>query len=545
MSPRVRSHGPHTPSIDLSKMTDETIESVSTKARAGSREDGLASRNPLTGAVLGRVPILGAEEVRQLVSRARRAQAEWAARSPRERARALQRLRRIVADRADEIGGLIRSETGKVMGEALGAEVLVSCDYLAYLADLLPRALRGRKAGTGWLPHRRARVTYEPYGVVGAITPWNYPFTLSMGAAATAIAAGNAVILKPSEHTPLTGRLVGELIAEATDLVDLVPVATGDGGTGAALVSAGVDKVAFTGSVASGRKVMAAAAETLTPVVLELGGKDAMIVCEDADIERAARGAVWAGFYGAGEICQSVERVYVLEPVYDSFVQAVVAAARRVRASDEPESMIGSLIAPFQVETVESHVRDARDRGARVLLGGRRIEGSGHFFEPTVIVDVDHEMQVMRSETFGPVLPIMKVADEEEAIRWANDSDYGLDASVWSRDRARARRIGDRLDVGSVLINDHLINYALADLPFGGRKNSGFGRVHGLEGVREFVRPKSWVEDRFAFARELHWFREGGSGEELARSLLGLYHGRGVVDRVKGGLDLLRRILGR
>jgi acyl-CoA reductase-like NAD-dependent aldehyde dehydrogenase len=300
-----------------------------------------------------------------------------------------------------------------------------------------------------------------------------------------------------------------------------------------------VDKIAFTGSSATGKKIMAAAAESLTPVVLELGGKDAMIVCEDADIERAARGAVWGAFYGCGQICMSVERAYVADAVYDEFVQAVIAEARRVRTSDEPEAMIGSLIAPFQLEKVDSHVKSAQSQGARVVLGGRPIKGPGYFYEPTVLVDVDHGMDVMRDETFGPVLPIMRVPNDEEAVRLANDSDFGLDASVWTRSSARARRMAGQLRVGSVLINDHLINYLIPDLPFGGVGHSGFGRVHGQEGLREFVRPKAWVEDRVTLKREPYWFEEGGSGEELVKNLLKFRHGRGPLRRLGAAWRML------
>jgi succinate-semialdehyde dehydrogenase/glutarate-semialdehyde dehydrogenase len=503
------------------------------------RRERLVCTNPLTGGEIGDVPIMGVEEVRGLVAAARSAQAEWSGRSLEERARALGRLRRTLVDRAEDIAGVVRSETGKVVGEAM-SELVIACDQLGYLERTAPSILLARRAGSGWLGSRRARVVYEPYGVIGAITPWNYPFAISVASLATATAAGNAVVLKPSEYTQMTGTLLGELFAEATGLESLVTVATGDGTTGAALIESGVDKIVFTGSSTTGRKIMAAASESLTPVVLELGGKDAIIVLEDADIERAARGAVWGAFYGCGQVCMSVERAYVVDAVYEQFVQAVVAEARRVRASDEAEAMIGSLIAPFQVEKVERQVRDAVTRGARVLLGGRSISIPGHFFQPTVVVDVNHEMEIMREETFGPVLPIMRVADESEAVRLAADSEYGLDASIWTRDRARARRIAAQLDVGSVLINDHLVNYAMADLPFGGVGNSGFGRVHGMEGLREFVRTKAWVEDRLAMKREPHWFVEGGSGEDMAKALLTLRHGHGPFRRLSAGWQLLR-----
>jgi succinate-semialdehyde dehydrogenase/glutarate-semialdehyde dehydrogenase len=386
-------------------------------------------------------------------------------------------------------------------------------------------------------------VRYEPYGVIAAITPWNFPFAISMSSVNTALAAGNAVVLKPSEHSPATGRLVGELLAEATGLPSLVAVAPGDGRTGAALVAAGVDKIAFTGSTATGRRIMAAAAESLTPLVLELGGKDAMIVCADADVRRAARGAVWGAMFGCGQVCMSIERAYVAAEVYEEFVEAVVAEARQVKSADGPEAHIGSMIGAFQRDKVKCQLDEARSSGARVLLGGRVVEGPGYRFEPTVVVDVDHDMAIMREETFGPVLPIMAVADDEDAIRLANQSEYGLDASVWSRDSERANRIAERLEVGAVVINDHLINYLMADLPFGGARGSGFGRVHGQEGLREFTRPKAIVEDRIALAREPYWFEERGSGEGTVGALLDFRHGPGLGQKMAGAWRLVRGAL--
>lgn len=504
--------------------------------------DTLQSRDPARGAALGTVPILGATEVRDLVSRAREAQARWWALGWRGRRRALDRLRHLIVERSDEIAELIARETGKPLGDALLGEVLGACEHLRYAARRARRVLRPRRVSTGFLLGRRACVEYEPYGVVAAITPWNYPFLINVSALADALAAGNGVVLKPSEVTPQVGALTCELVHDAIGMEGLVGLATGDGSTGAALISAGVDKVVVVGGRETGRRVMEAAAKAPNgpvAVTLELGGSDAMIVCADSDLPRAARGAAWGAFFNCGQSCQAVERCYVEASVYDAFVRLAVAESRRVRTSDEPEATMGPLTTDAQVEKVETQLRDAVSRGARVLLGGRRISGLDRFFEPTVVVNVPEDAALLREETFGPILPIVKVADADDAVRRANDGQLGLSASVWSRDRAKARRIAARLRAGSVMINDTLINYVTPGAPFGGRKGSGFGVVHGDDGIREFAQPRATIEPRFEMAVEPYWFGGMLASVPRARAVLRWAHGRGLR-RVWDGWRALR-----
>jgi acyl-CoA reductase-like NAD-dependent aldehyde dehydrogenase len=348
----------------------------------------------------------------------------------------------------------------------------------------------------------------------------------------TALAAGNAVVLKPSEVTPTVGLAIGELF-EDDDWGDLVQVVTGGGATGEALVRSGVDKIVFTGSVRTGKRVMAAAADTLTPVLLELGGKDPMIVCADADLDRAAKGAVWGAFQNSGQTCMSVERVYVEDSVRDAFVDRVVLETARIR-QDAEGGDIGSMTFGPQVDIVESHLADATSKGAKVLVGGSRIDRPGLWFEPTVLVDVDHSMEVMTEETFGPVLPIMSVADADEALRLANDSVYGLNSSVWTADDTLGSSIANRLQAGNVCVNDCIVSYAVSGLPFGGVKQSGIGRVHGAEGLREFSNVKSVLSSRVGTPRELWWFPVPKGLDALGIRSLRLRFGSSVADKLKG-----------
>jgi acyl-CoA reductase-like NAD-dependent aldehyde dehydrogenase len=499
----------------------------------------LTTINPATLEVLGTVPEHGEAEVRQAVQRARAAFRAWSTRSFAERREDMLAVRDHLLDRADDVVNAITAETGKTRFDALMIEVLVTADLIGHYARHGERILRPERVSAGtFAPLKRGRIEYEPLGVVAVISPWNYPFALTMTPVVTALFAGNTVVLKPSEVTPLVGVLVGELFANGASQPDLVQVVTGGGATGNHLVRAGVQKVCFTGSVATGKKVMAAASETLTPVLLELGGKDPMIVLDDADVERAARGAVWGAFANSGQTCIAVERVYVHERIYDTFVSKVVERTKQLRQGHDREGDavdVGSMTFPPQVDTVERHLADAVAKGARVLTGGaRRDDLGGLFFEPTVIVDVDHSMELMREETFGPVLPIVKVADEQEALRLANDSPYGLNSSVWTATPERARRVADALDAGSVCVNDCLVNYGVASLPFGGVKDSGIGRAHGAAGLREMSRTKAVLEDRFSMRREVQWYPVPRWGHAAARRALKVLYRRGLRNKLRG-----------
>ncbi|HSG48868.1 MAG TPA: aldehyde dehydrogenase family protein, partial [Longimicrobiales bacterium] len=367
-----------------------------------------------------------------------------------------------------------------------------------------PGHLAPRRTGAGWLLSKSGWVEHEPYGVIGAITPWNYPFIIAMDCVTPALFAGNAVVIKPSEFTPVTTLLIPDLCDQAGIPRGLVQVVTGDGSTGRALIQGGVDRVVFTGSTATGRKVMETASATLTPVTLELGGKDAAIVLEDADLDRAARGIVFGGFFNAGQTCISVERVFVVRSVYDSFVERVVSATRELRAGSDDQADVGPVITAQQFDIVGGHVRDALARGARALTGGAPT-GSGRVFPPTVLVDVDDSMAVMRDETFGPVLPITPVDDEDEAVAKANATGYGLFASVWTGDRRRGVRVARRLRAGGVSVNDVLSHYSVPHLPVGGVGESGFGRRRGLEALDEMTRTRTLLVDRAGLRREPFW----------------------------------------
>lgn len=484
--------------------------------------------SPSDGRHLGSVPIHTADDVEAAIRLAREAQSGWGELAPPARARRLKRLRHTLGDRSEEIADLLQAETGKPRVEAL-TEIVVIADVMRFYARVAQRVLGARRVGTSWLVGKSASVRREPYGVVGAITPWNYPFVLTMDAVVAALFAGNAIVLKPSEYTPLTALKLVELAREAGLPEGLVSVVTGDGTTGAALAHSSVDKLFFTGSTATGKKVLAAAAETLTPVGLELGGKDPALVLGDADLERTARGIVYGAFFNAGQTCISTERVFAVSSIYDALVDRITELTNELTAGSEGEYDVGPMVTPFQVAIVEAHVEDARERGARVTVGGKRAGEGSQVFLPTVIADVDPSMKVMRDETFGPLLPVMRVEDEEEAIRMANATSYGLFASVWTKDLARGRAVAARIRAGGVSINETLVHYAVPGLPMGGVGESGFGRRRGVEGLEEMSVTRSMLVHRWGFRSEIWWFPYRPEVRGVVYALLHFMTGRGLM----------------
>jgi acyl-CoA reductase-like NAD-dependent aldehyde dehydrogenase len=497
--------------------------------------DGIPVENPATGEVIRTVARTPPEAVGAVVARARAAQPAWEALGFEGRARVLRRAQRWTVDNAERIVRTIVAETGKTWEDAQNAEVGYAAGAFGfwarhareYLADERVRSASPLVLG------RRLVVRYRPLGVVGVIGPWNYPLTNSFGDCIPALAAGDAVVVKPATATPLTSLLMLEGLRESGLPEDVLQVAVGRADTAEALIDA-VDMVMFTGSTETGRKVAERAARTLTPVSLELGGKDPMVVLADADLERAANAAVYYSMQNGGQTCISVERVYVEAPVHEQFVHKVTEKVRALRQGvpGGPGSVeVGALTVASQLDLVRRHVDEARRAGARVAVGGHaHEEDGGRFFEPTVLTEVDHAMSCMTEETFGPTLPVMRVSDADEAVRLANDSPYGLGASVWTRDLARGEEIARRIEAGAVCVNDAQINYFAYELPMGGWKASGLGQRHGAGGIRKYCRQQSVLVTRIAPRRELHFFPYRARTTRLLGRLFKLLYGRGRRD---------------
>ncbi len=519
-------------------MESGTAQESSTAVNGTRVNGGGAERievlNPATGATVGSVAVDSPESVAKVVARVRANQAEWETLGIEGRYRWLGELRDWILDNTERIADTMQAETGKVRSD-------VSLD-LVYVADLIN--FYGAKAGkfigdetvrphSPLLASKKLLVQYRPHPVVGVISPWNFPLAMGLGDSIPALQAGAAVVVKPSEFTPLSLIEVVKAWKEEIGAPDIFDCVMGTGEAGGALID-NVDYVQFTGSDRTGRKVMGRAAETLTPVSLELGGKDPMIVLADADVDRAANAAAWGGMVNSGQLCISVERIYVEEPVYDEFVAKLTKEVNGLRQGPDgrrPEKDVGAMTSPNQSAVVEDHVNDALTNGARALTGGKKVDGSGDYFEPTVLVDVDHSMKVMRDETFGPVVGVMKVRDSEEALRLANDTRYGLAASVFG-EKDRAESLARRVEAGSVNVNDVIINMAAMGVPMGGWKQSGIGVRHGEYGIKKYCRPESIVVTRFGGKREPNWF-------PYTRSRRGLV---GRVSRAFNARDWRRRL---
>lgn len=469
----------------------------------------MRSSEPASGEIIGEVPEASRDDVLRAVARARKAQAAWALLPVTERATRLLRFRDALVDRAEELIDLISREVGKPRTDALVHEVAVAVDQLTWYCAEAERILAPRELELHLLRHKRSVVHHVPRGVVGILSPWNFPFVIPMNDVFAALVTGSAVVVKPSERAPLVLQKAKEIF-DATGLPeDLFGVVHGGADVGQALIEAGIQKLVFTGGVETGRKVAAACGAQLVPCILELGGKAPLLALADCDVERTANAIVYGGFANAGQACISVERVYAHASIHDRLVDRVGALARELRVGDPRHEAVdvGALTHPRQLEVAEAHVADAVEKGARVVTGGKRREGRGTFFEPTVLANCTHAMTVMTEEIFGPIVPIQKVASDDEAVRLANDSHLGLNAYVFTRDRERGRKLAERIEAGSVLVNDVLVNYGAVEAPFGGVKQSGWGRVHGEDALRDMAELRHVQTSRVPeTARDPLWF---------------------------------------
>jgi acyl-CoA reductase-like NAD-dependent aldehyde dehydrogenase len=481
------------------------------------------SLSPATGDVVGTHPVHTEEEVRAAVDRAREEAAWWSALSFDERNQHLSTWKGVITRRLAQLADVMHQETGKPHGDAM-LEAALAIDHLAWAGGHAEKVLRRRRVPSGLLmANQAASVEYRPLGVVGVIGPWNYPVFTPMGSIAYALAAGNAVVFKPSEYTPGVGEWLARTFLESVGR-PVLSVVTGFGETGAALCRAGVDKVAFTGSTATGKRVMAACAETLTPVVIEAGGKDALIVDLDADIDAAADATLWGACGNAGQTCTGVERVYVHERVYDDFLASLTSKARGVRADDTSGAQLGPITMPKQLEVIRSHIQDALDRGGRAVVGGIDAVGE-RYVQPTILVDVPEDSLAVREETFGPTVTVAKVRDMDDAVERTNATRYGLGSTVFSK--ARGMEIAERIRSGMTAINGVITFAGVPALPFGGVGDSGFGRIHGPDGLREFTYSKAIARQRFKPLMPLTSFRRTEKHEQQLASMMTVLHGRG------------------
>jgi acyl-CoA reductase-like NAD-dependent aldehyde dehydrogenase len=494
-----------------------------TSTNAGAGPATFDSLDPATDEVIATFPVHTADDVEQAVARAREAAHWWRGLGFDGRAERLLRWKGVLTRRMAQLCDVVHRETGKPRGDAQ-LEVVLAIEHIDWAARNARSVLGTRRRAAGKLMSNQvATVEYHPLGVVGVIGPWNYPVYTPLGSIVYALAAGNAVVFKPSEYTPAVGKWLVDAFREVVPEHPVFGLVTGFGATGAALTTSGVDKIAFTGSTATGKKIMAAAAQNLTPVLIEAGGKDPLLVDADADLDAAAEATVWGAFSNSGQTCIGVERVYVHERVHDEFVAKVVEQARQVRAGSDVRAQYGPVTMPSQLDVIRGHIADALARGGRALVGGQDAVGD-RYVQPTVLVDVPEDADAVRHETFGPTVTIAKVRDMDEAVEKANDTSYGLAATVFSK--ARGMELARRLRSGMASVNAPLSFAGIASLPFGGVGDSGFGRIHGPEGLREFARSKAIARQRFRAPVVLTSFARKQKTDALVAKLVTVLHGK-------------------
>lgn len=513
------------------------MEAVDIRGNSLASPSSFSVADPATGEKLAEYPLFGPEDVDRAVAEAREAFLKWSRIPFGQRGRILRRAAALLAERADHVAAVISRETGKLKLDALVAEIFPTCDLLRFYGRNAKRFLEPVRAkGNPVLPGRRAYYTFEPRGVVAVIAPWNYPFTLASGPAISALAAGNAVVLKPSSQTTASGKVLKQILVDAGLPSQVLHIVTGSGSiTGRALIeNPRIDMIVFTGSTAVGLEVSQAAAKNLVPTVLELGGKDAMIVTAKADLDRAAHAAVWGAFFNSGQTCTGVEFCFVEKGCYDAFLSKVLEITTHLRSGTSP-GQIGSMTMESQLRVVEEQIADAVSKGAIVHAGGKRASDSKSlFFEPTVLTGIRPDMKIWQEETFGPVLPIVPYETPEQALAMANSTSYGLSGSVFSRDLDEARWFASRMVTGSVNINDCLVTFAFPSLPFGGVKKSGLGFYHGKEGLRSFCRVKAVTEFKGLYTREFFHYPVAARAEANLKGLLRFLYGHGLRSRVSG-----------
>ena len=502
----------------------------------------IASINPSTGEVLREMECASDADVRQAVARAHAAQKAWAVVNFGKRTEILRNFQQVLHERKTDVARLIAREAGKPYIEAMLTEVLVVLDATRFLIENARSFLREHPLPHGSLAMKTkaGHILREPRGVIGIVSPWNYPLSIPAVETLAAIVTGNAVVLKPSEFTSLVGLEFESLLRMAGVPEGVFQVVVGDGPTGAALLQSKIDKLFFTGSVPTGKKIAAAAAARLLPVLLELGGKDPMVVLDDADVDVASSAAVWGAFMNAGQTCLSVERCYVHRSLYDRFLDACTEKTRKLRVGDgqNSETDVGPMIHERQLRVVESQVEEAKALGARVMTGGTRLPDLGqNFYAPTILAGVTHRMQIMREETFGPVLPVVPFDSEAEAIALANDSEFGLAASVWTRNSDRGEAVARQLIAGTVMVNDVISCFGISEAPHGGVKGSGIGRAHGRHGMEEMVRIKYLDVDRMPRVKKLWWYGYGPSFARHMEGFLDFQFARGTGRRLRGALQ--------